>query len=32
VLFKVPFNYKRFTSRESAISQDWELDYTLRNA
>jgi hypothetical protein len=32
VLFKGPFDYKRFTGKESAISQDQELDYTCRNA
>ena len=31
LLFEVPFDYERFTSRESAISQDRELDYTFRN-
>jgi len=31
VLFEVPFDYERFTGKESAISQDRELDYTFRN-
>ena len=31
VLFEVPFDYKRFTGKESATSQDRELDYTFRN-
>ena len=31
LLFEVPFDYKRFTGRESAVSQDWELDYRFRN-
>src|ERR1700716_840605 len=31
VLFEVPFDYERFTGRESAVSQDRELDYTFRN-
>jgi ATP-dependent DNA helicase PIF1 len=31
VLFEVPFDYERFTGKESAISQDQELDYTFRN-
>ena len=31
LLFKVPFDYKRFTGRESAVSQERELDYTFRN-
>jgi len=32
VLFKVPFDYERFTGRELAISQDQELDYNVRTA
>jgi ATP-dependent DNA helicase PIF1 len=32
VLFKVPFDYERFTSKESAVSQDQELDYNVRTA
>ena len=31
VLFEGPFDYLRFTSRGSAISKDWELDYKFRN-
>jgi ATP-dependent exoDNAse (exonuclease V) alpha subunit len=31
VLFEMPFDYERFMGRESAISQDRELDYTFRN-
>ena len=32
LLFEAPFDYKRFTGRESAVSQDWELDYNIRTA
>jgi hypothetical protein len=31
VLFEGPFDYERFISRGSAISKDWELDYSFRN-
>jgi hypothetical protein len=31
VLFEGPFDYERFTSRESAVSKDRDLDYTFRN-
>jgi hypothetical protein len=31
LLFKVPFDFERFTGKESAISKDQELDYTFRN-
>jgi ATP-dependent DNA helicase PIF1 len=31
VLFERPFDFERFTSTNSTISQDWELDYTFRN-
>ena len=31
LLFEGPFDYERFTGRESAVSQDRELDYTFRN-
>src|SRR5271170_4620693 len=31
VLFERPFDYERFTGRESAVSKDRELDYTFRN-
>ena len=31
VLFEVPFDYERFTGKESAVSKDRELDYTFRN-
>jgi len=31
VLFEGPFDYERFTSRESAVSKDWDLDYSFRN-
>jgi ATP-dependent DNA helicase PIF1 len=32
ILFEVPFDYERFTGKESAVSQERELDYTFRNA
>jgi len=31
VLFERPFDFERFTSTNSTISQDRELDYTFRN-
>lgn len=31
LLFEVPFDYERFTGRDSAVSKDRELDYTFRN-
>jgi ATP-dependent exoDNAse (exonuclease V) alpha subunit len=31
VLFEGPFDYERFTSRESAVSKDRDLDYRFRN-
>jgi len=31
LLFEVPFDYERFTGKESAVSRDCELDYTYRN-
>ena len=31
LLFEVPFDYERFTGRESAVSQERELDYRFRN-
>ena len=31
VLFEGPFDYERFTSRESTVSKDWDLDYSFRN-
>ena len=31
LLFEGPFDYERFTGRESAVSQDRELDYTFRS-
>ena len=31
LLFEVPFDFERFTCKESAISQERELDYTFRN-
>ena len=30
ILFKVPFDFERFAGKESAISQDRELDHTFR--
>jgi len=32
VLFEVPFDYERFMGKESAVSQDRELDYNVRTA
>jgi ATP-dependent DNA helicase PIF1 len=31
LLFEGPFDYERFTGKESVISQERELDYTFRN-
>ena len=31
VLFEVLFNFERFTCKDSAVSQERELDYTFRN-
>ena len=31
VLFEVPFDFEHFTFKDSAVSQERELDYTFRN-
>ena len=30
ILFEVPFDYEKFTGKESAVSQDRELDFAVR--
>jgi hypothetical protein len=31
IIFEVPFDYEKFMGRESAVSQDRELDYRFRS-